>query len=118
MTLQKVGAVTIDWQAILTQMLVASASVVQSTWGAMAPYVEHEFAGYLQDVQFINNLLSRGSITKEEASVLLLMHQDSMKAVLLTATGVNILMVEQIINTALGILLKAANTLVSGLLVV
>src|SRR5438132_2043464 len=99
---------------LLTSMLQAAAPPLQQAWPAVRDYASSEFRKYLFQVEHIQQMKANGTVTEDEAKLLLDIQKNSMRSVLLTVEGVGLLAVEAGINAALDVARNAINTAIGS----
>ena len=75
-------------------------------------FAQGEFRKIAVQLVTIEGELARGRITREQAAILVEMQKSASRAVLLSAKGLSLLVVEQALNAALDVVRKAVNTAV------
>ena len=99
---------------LLQSMLTAAAKPLQQSWPKAEDYAATEFKKYLVQVQHIEEMKAKGTISEDEAKFLLDMQKHSMRSVLLTIEGLGLLAVEAAINAALDAVRNAINTAIGA----
>lgn len=100
---------TIDFSKILGDMLGAAKSQLADKWPAVESLATSSIKTLAQSLVDIEEMSLKGTITKEQASLLLNMHKNTAKMVLLSVEVVGIVAAEQAINAALDVVKDAIN---------
>jgi hypothetical protein len=101
-----------DVDAVLKSMAAAAAGVLQTKWPKVKTFAETEFEKIAQTVVSIGDGIAAGTITKEQAPILLDMQKNASRAVLAAVEGMTLVAAEQAVNAALGAVKTAVNTFV------
>jgi hypothetical protein len=101
---------SLDIEALLGAMLGAAKSVLSDKWPELKDYTETELRGIAEGIALIATLHADGSITEEQARILLEMKKNTARNVMLTIEGLGVLAAEQAINAALGVVRDTVNT--------
>jgi hypothetical protein len=99
----------IDAGKLLGDMGTAAANAAGANWGTVRDYAETELQKLAATAAQIALQKTRGTITEDEAATLVEMQKNASRAVLLGIEGVGLLLAEEIINAALGVLKGAIN---------
>jgi len=94
----------IDISHLLPEMLDATKKVIGDKWPDAKDYAASEFKKIGESIAMIEALKLQGKITEEQARLHLEIQKNASKTVLLTVEGLGLLMAEQAINAALGVL--------------
>lgn len=100
----------LDIGQLLPQMLRAAEAVFGSKWPEIRSYAEGEFKKIGLDILRIEQMSLQGTITKEEATLLLDIQKNASRTVLLTLEGIGLIMAQDAINAALGVIKDVVNT--------
>ena len=92
-----------DFSSLLPDMLNAAKAPLAKEWTKAQPYAEQQLESFIQSIERIVLLKQDGSISEEQAKLLISMHKRSMITVLLTVKGLGLLAIESAINAALGV---------------
>jgi len=101
-----------DVAAVLKSMAGAAAGVLQNKWPKVRTFAETEFEKIAQTVVSIGEGMAAGTITKEQAPILLDMQENASRAVLAAVEGMTLVAAEEAINAAIGAVKTAINTFV------
>jgi hypothetical protein len=99
-----------DFSTLLPDMLNAAKAPLAKQWKQAKPYAEAQLQSFIQSMERIAVLKLEGSITEEQARLLVNMHKRSMITVFLTIKGLGLLAIESAINAALGVARDTINT--------
>ena len=99
-----------DFSSLLPDMLNAAKAPLAKEWTKAKPYAEQQLQSFIQSIERIVLLKEDGSISEEQAKLLISMHKRSMITVLLTVKGLGLLAIESAINAALGVARDTINT--------
>jgi hypothetical protein len=97
---------------LVTQMLMAAAEPLKAGGQKVLVYAKSEFLKIAQTIALIEEEALTGTLTKDEAALLLDMQKNASRAVLAGVEGMSLLAVEQAINAAL----SAIKAIVNGTL--
>lgn len=100
-------AINVD--ELLGDMLGAAKDVLSEKWPDIEDYAETELKGIAEGIALIEKLHISGSISDEQAKLLLDMKKNTAKIVLLSMEGLGLLAVEQAINAALDVVRETVN---------
>lgn len=100
---------TIDFSKILGDMLDAAKSQLADKWPAVESLATSSIKTLAQSLIDIEEMSLKGTITKEQAALLLSMHKNTAKIALLSVEVVGIVAAEQAINAALDVVKDAIN---------
>lgn len=103
-------ATNLNLPALAKDMLSAAKPILENYWKEVRPYLEKESKNFLQNLAMIAKLKTQGKISKEEALLHIQIQRNSFRTVLMAVEGLGILMVENILNAAIGAIRKAVNT--------
>ncbi len=95
---------------LLPQMLKAAEGVFAAKWPDVRNYAEGEFKKIGVDILNIEQMKLNGTITEEQAGLLLDIQKNASRAVLLSIEGIGLIMAQNAINAALGVVRDAVNT--------
>lgn len=95
---------------MLPQMLRAAEGVFSSKWPDVCEYAEGEFRKIGTDILNIEQMSLKGTITKEQAALLLDIQKNASRTVLLSLEGIGLIMAQNAINAALGVIRQTVNT--------
>ena len=99
----------IDISHLLPDMLDAAKGVIGDKWPDAKDYATSEFKKIGKNIADIEALRLEGKITDEQARMHLEIQKNASQMVLLTVQGLGLLMAEQAINAALGVLKDFVN---------
>jgi len=108
---------SIDVDATAQNMLQAMLGVFQQNYPNIQTYATAEAAKLAHSLAQIIELSATGQINPGEASLLLEMQKNATRAVFLSIEGMGLLMAEQAINAALGVVRDAINTAIGFVLI-
>ncbi len=101
---------SLDLAKLTQDMCTAAKGVLAEKGPGIMKYAEPEFKKILENVAKIEKMQLEGNITEKKAQLMLKMQVNSAKIVLLTVEGMSKLLVEQIINAALGAIKGPVNS--------
>ena len=101
-----------DVGAVLKSMSTAAAGVLQNKWPGIQSFATAEFEKIAQTVVSIGEGVAAGTITQDQAPILLDMQKNASQAVLAALQGMSIIAAEQAVNAAIGAVKGAINTFV------
>ena len=101
-----------DIAAVLNSMTAAAAGVLQNKWPAIRSFATTEFQKIAQTVVTIGEGVAAGTITQEQAPILLDMQKNASQAVLAALEGMTLIAAEQAVNAAIGAVKSAINAFV------
>ncbi|SRR6266498_4184919 len=107
----------LDLEELAKQMFGAAFPIIKNRAPEIRAYAEGEFKKIAQTILTIEGESVQGRITPEEAAILFEMQKGASRAVLLTAAGLSLLIVEEAINAALEVIKTAVNSAVKFALV-
>lgn len=99
-----------NFSNLLPDMLNAAKLPLAKQWNEAKPYAEEQLQSFIQSIERVALLKLEGSITEEQARLLVSMHKRSMITVMLTIKGLGLLAIESAINAALGAARDTINT--------
>ena len=99
-----------NFSNLLPDMLNAAKTPLAKQWNEAKPYAEEQLQSFIQSIERVALLKLEGSITEEQAKLLVSMHKRSMITVFLTIKGLGLLAIESAINAALGVARDTINT--------
>jgi hypothetical protein len=91
----------LDFIKIFGEMVAAAKTTLQENWPAVSDIASSSFKTLAQAMVDIEEMRSEGSITEEQARLLLNMHKNTAKIVLLTVDVIDLVKAEAVINAAL-----------------
>lgn len=97
---------SIDWSTLATSMGLASAHVLEKDWPVVAAYAVQEYASYVEDMAVVARAHEAGTLTDDEATYLVNVGNDSLRAVMLACEGIALLSLEQAINAAINVAMQ------------
>ena len=101
-----------DVDAALKSMVAAAAAVLQKKWPQVETFAKTEFEKIAETVVSIGEGMAAGTITQDQAPILLDMQKNASRAVLAAVEGMTLVAAEQAVNAALGAVKSAINTFV------
>ena len=101
---------TLDFSALLKQMLDAAKNTLANKWPVVKDLATSSFKTLAHSLIDIEEMKIDGTITEEQARLLLDMHKNTAKIVLLSVEVVGIVAAEEAINAALDSVKTAVNT--------
>ncbi len=101
---------TLDFSTLLTQMLDAAKNTLANKWPAVKDLATSSFKTLAHSLLDIEEMKIDGTITEEQARLLMDMHKNTAKIVLLSVEVVGIVAAEEAINAALNSVKTAVNT--------
>ena len=101
-----------DVGAVVKSMAAAAEGVLQNKWPEVRSFATTEFQKIAQTVVSIGEGVAAGTISKEQAPILLDMQKNASRAVLAAVEGMSLIAAEQAVNAALGAVKQAINTFV------
>ncbi len=101
---------TLDVKTLLNQMVEAAKTSLKDKWPAIRDLATSSFKNLAQTVVDIEEMQLRGTITHEQAQLLLNMQKNNLKIALLTEEGLGLLAVEAAINAVLDGIKNTVNT--------
>jgi hypothetical protein len=107
-----------DVGAVLASMSAAAAGVLQKKWPGVRSFAETEFQKIAQTIVTIGQGVAAGTITWDQAPILLDSQKNASLAVLAAVQGMSDVAAEQAVNAAIGAVKTAINTFVGFPLVV
>ena len=105
----------LDVDKVVSDMVQASASALIKGGKQATEYATHEYAGFIADIEHVQTMAEKGTITKAEAQALVEQHKLSMQAVLVAIEGLSLIAVQNAINAALKVLKEALSGSLQGL---
>ena len=103
----------LDIGKVVSNMVQASSSALIKGGKQAVEFATHEYTQFIGDIEHIQTMAEKGTITEETAQALVEQHKFSMQAVLLTVEGLGLITVQNAINAALKVLNDVLRT-VSG----
>jgi hypothetical protein len=88
-------------EEVVQQMMVAASGVLKAKWPEVQNYAQSEFKKIAQTVALIIAEKAKGTVTEDEAVILLDMQKQASRTVLITSEGLGVLAAEEAINAAL-----------------
>lgn len=107
----------IDFQDIVTRMVVAARGEFNNKWPVIQDFAEAEFEKLARTLVQIETLKLSGQISEAEASVLFEMQKNTARAVMVGLEGMSLLIVEGAINAALSVVKDAVNAALGFVLI-
>jgi hypothetical protein len=101
---------TLDFSSLLNQMLQSAKSVLADKWPAVKDIATSSFKTLAQSLVDIEEMRLNGTITEEQACLLLDMHKNTAKIALLSEEIIGIVAAEQAINAAIDSIRSTVNT--------
>jgi hypothetical protein len=101
------AALSID--ALVKSMVAAARDSLGRDWSKARKFAEPQFDNLARSLVSVGQMAAEGTITVQEATVLLEVHKNTTRTVLLTAKGLGLLAVENAINAALGAVKETLN---------
>lgn len=101
---------TLNFSTLLDDMLTAAKGVLADKWPAVRELATSSFKTLANSLIDIEAMRADGTISEEQARLLLDMHKNTAKIVLLSVEIVGIVAAEQAINAALDSVKTAVNT--------
>jgi hypothetical protein len=102
----------LDVTAVLQSMSAAAAGVLEGKWPGVKSFAAAEFQKIAQTIVTIGNGVAAGTITPDQAPILLDSQKNASLAVLAAVKGMSAIAAEQAVNAALGAAKGAVNTFV------
>lgn len=106
----------IDIKQIIIDCTNEVKAILGKSWKQYKPYAEHEFSKFSESAEFLAKLKLSGSISDEELKLRLEMQELAFKSVLLAIQGIGIVTVQNVLNAVLGIVYKAINAVLGGVI--
>lgn len=100
----------LNYEDLLNKMLDAAQGVLKEKWPLVASTAKDRFQGLSQILINIENDKLRGELTEDEAKELFEMHKTAVKTALESIAGLGMLLVEAVINAAMGAIRDVVNT--------
>ncbi len=100
----------LDFSALLKQMLDAAKNTLASKWPSVKDLATSSFKTLAHSLIDIEEMKLAGTITEEQARLLLDMHKNTVKIVLLSEEIIGIVAAEEAINAALDSIKTTVNT--------
>ena len=97
----------LDIQQILTDSLKAGKEIAGKAWKDVKPFAEHENVQFAEDVEFLVQLKTKGTIDDEEFKARLGFLKLGFTNVFLAIKGIGILQAQNIVNAVIGIVSKS-----------
>jgi hypothetical protein len=91
----------LNFTTIFEEMMSAARTTLQDNWPSVADIASSSFKTLAQALVDIEEMKKDGSISDEQASLLLNMHKNTAKIVLLSVKVIDIVKAEAVINAAL-----------------
>jgi hypothetical protein len=95
---------------LLRQMLEAAKPELGKHWSDMSDLATSGFNSLSRNLGDIAAMKAAGTITEEQALLMIDLQKNALKALLLTEKGLGLLTVQNVINAALGVVRQAVNT--------
>lgn len=93
---------SLDVANLKYEMLRGAKATVAEKWPAISTYAEEEFAKIAQNLVDIERMLAEGKISEKKARMQIQMQKNAAESVLLAVEGMTVLVIEELINAALG----------------
>ena len=103
---------SLDVGQLASQMLAAAAGPLKAGGPKVLSYEQTEFTKIAQEIASIEAQSLAGSVTQDEASLLLDMQKQATRAVLAGVEGMSLILAEQAINAALQAIKGIVNSVV------
>ncbi len=94
----------IDAGKVVSAMMQASASALVKGGQKASEYATHEYMGFIADIEHVQAMAEKGTISQAEAQAVVDQHKLSMQAVLVTVEGLSLIAVQEAINAAISAL--------------
>jgi hypothetical protein len=91
----------LNFTSIFQEMVGAAKTTLEENWPAVSDIASSSFKTLAQALVDIEQMKNDGSISNEQASLLLNMHKNTTKIVLLSVDVIDIVKAEAVINAAL-----------------
>jgi hypothetical protein len=101
---------TIDFSKLFSDMLSAAKSQLADKWPAVEGIATLSIKTLAQSLLDIEEMSVKGTISKEQAALLLDLHKNTTKMVLLSVEVIGIVTAEQAINAALDVVKETINS--------
>lgn len=95
--------------ALAASMLTAAKGPLTTDWKAAQPFAQTQFTNIAQQIADIEEQLAAGTLTKDQATLLLDMQKNASRAALLCVAGIGLLAAQDAINAALGAIATTVN---------
>lgn len=95
---------------LLNQMIGAAKVVINDKWPEVRDLGTSSFKSLAEGLVDIERMKSENKVTDEQAKLLIDMHKNTLRIVLLSVEGLGILAVEGAINAALNVIRDVVNT--------
>jgi hypothetical protein len=95
---------------LLRQMLEAAKPELGKHWSDMSGLATSGFKNLSRNLADIAAMKEAGTITEEQALLMIDLQKNALKTLLLTEKGLGLLTVQNVINAALGVVRQAVNT--------
>ena len=102
----------LDFSTLLDQMLESAKTQLAGNWPSVKEITTSSFKTLVNSLVDIEQMKLEGTITEEQARLLLNMHKNTAKIVLLSVEIIGIVAAEQAINAALDVIKDTVNTAV------
>jgi hypothetical protein len=100
----------LDYSSLLNQMLNSAKSILADKWPAVKDLATSSFKTLAQSLVDIEEMRLNGTITEEQARLLLDMHKNTVKITLLSEEIIGIVAAEEAINAAIDSIRNIVNT--------
>jgi hypothetical protein len=94
----------LDIGKVVGNMVQASSNSLIKGGKQAEEFAAHEYAQFIRDIEHIQTMAEKGTITVETAQALVEQHKFSMQEVLLAVEGLGLIAVQNAINAALQVL--------------
>ena len=91
----------LDVEKVVSVMLGASATALAKGGQKATEYATHEYQGFIADLEHVQAMAEKGTISQAEAQSLVDQHKLSMQAVLVAIEGLSLIAVQEAINAAM-----------------
>jgi hypothetical protein len=100
----------LDVGKVVGNMVQASSDSLIKGGRQAVDFATHEYAQFIRDIEYIQTMAEKGTITDEMAQALVEQHKLSMQEVLLTVEGLGLITAQNAINAALQVLNNVLTT--------
>ncbi len=101
---------TFDVASLAESMLAAARIPLGAAWNEARPFAQTQFTNIAQQIVAIKEQRLAGTLTEEQAVLLLDMQTNASRSVLLTIEGIGLLAAQDAINAALAVVTQFVNT--------
>lgn len=110
-------ATSIDFAKIFGDMVKAAENSLKDKWPDIKDLATSSIRTLAQNIVDIEKMKAAGSITNEQARLMIGIQQDAFKIVLLSEEGLGLLAVEAALNAVLKVIRSAVNTALGFILI-